>query len=168
MKIILIAAIGLNRELGKDNSLIWKLPDDLYRFSVITRDKMVVMGRKTLESIPGPLARREMVVLTRDKTISHSDKFQGSPIKTCTSIEEVFEYAKSKFKDEVYIIGGAEIYNQFLENADELDLTIIEEVQSDADVYFPVFEDKFYCNHAVEMYDARLDIKFKFTRWSKK
>lgn len=161
MKIILIAAIGLNRELGKDNTLIWKLPDDLYRFSVITRDKMVVMGRKTFESIPGPLARREMVVLS--KTLG-----EVASAKVCQSVEEVFEYAKSKFKEEVYIIGGAEIYNQFLENADELDLTIIEEVQQEADTYFPQFDHLFYCNQSVEMYDAKQDIKFKFTRWSKK
>lgn len=165
MKIILIAAIGLNRELGKDNTLIWKLSDDLYRFSVMTRDKMVVMGRKTFESIPGPLARREMVVLSKTLVLP---EVEVPHAKVCRTIEEVFEYAKSKFKEEVYIIGGAEIYNQFLENADELDLTIIEEVQQEADTYFPQFEHLFYCNQSVEMYDAKQDIKFKFTRWSKK
>lgn len=166
MKIILIAAIGLNREIGKDNELIWKLPDDLYRFSVITRDKIVVMGRKTLESIPGPLARREMVVLTKKPVINFYNN--KGIVKAVNSVEEVLEYAKSKFAEEIYIIGGAEIYNLFLENADELNLTIIQEIQSDADTYFPAFEHLFYCSHSVDMYDAAQDIKFKFTRWSKK
>lgn len=166
MKIILIAAIGLNRELGKDNTLIWKLPDDLYRFSVMTRDKMVVMGRKTFESIPGPLARREMLVLTKRPVVNfYNDK---GVVKALGLIEEVFEYCKAKFAEDVYIIGGAEIYRQFLPLADELDLTLIDAEDSEADTFFPEFEDKFYCNQQVNMKDEKQNIDFKFTRWSKK
>ena len=163
MKIILIAAIGRNRELGKSNELIWKLPDDLYRFSVMTRDKIVVMGRKTLESIPGPLARRDMLVLTTQPVVNfHNEK---GVVKAVNSVEEVIEYAKSKFAEEVYIIGGAQIYKEFLPLADELDLTLIDAEDSEADAFFPEFEDKWYCRQTVVMRDEKQSINYTFTRW---
>lgn len=166
MKIILIAAIGRNKELGKDNSLIWKLPDDLYRLSVMTRDKVVILGRKTLESIPGPLARREMLVLTRKPVTSfYNDK---GVVKAVESVEAVLEYCKEKFKDEVYVIGGAQVYKEFLSVADELDLTLIDAEDSEADAFFPDFEQDFYCRQSVNMKDEQQNIDYKFTRWVRK
>lgn len=166
MKIILIAAIGRNKEIGKDNSLIWKLPDDLYRFSVLTRDKTVVLGRKTLESIPGPLARREILVLTRKPVTSfYNDR---GVVKAVESVEAVLEYCKSKVTDDVYVIGGEEVYRSFLPIADELDLTLIDAEDLDADTFFPDFEQDFYCRQSVNMKDEQQKIDYKFTRWVRK
>lgn len=158
MKIILIAAIGKNREIGKNGNLIWKLKDDLYRFSVLTRDKVIIMGRKTFDSLPKSLDRREMVVLTKEQNKTHNNA------KFFNSINEIIEYVKDK--NEVYVIGGAEIYNQFLPLADELDLTLIDAEDKKADTFFPEFEDSFTL---MNVYSSEQDnIKFKFTRWALK
>ena len=169
MKIILIAAVGRNRELGKNNSLIWKLPDDLYRFSVLTRDHIVVMGRKTLESIPGPLARREMIVLTRQPIEGfYTEQNKNSPVKAFGSIDDVLTYCNSKNADKLFVIGGAEIYKQFLPLAHELDLTLIDDEEPKADAFFPEYEQDFIQEFAQGMRDERIKVDYKFTRWSRK
>ena len=159
MKIILIAAIGLKNELGQNGDLIWKLKDDLFRFSVLTRDHIVIMGRKTYESLPGPLKRREMVVLSSKKI---------EEVICFKNVIDAMEFAESRIADQVYVIGGAQIYKEFLQYADELNLTIINKEYDKADTYFPEFEDKFYQASSVNMTDEYTKIDYKFTMWVKK
>jgi len=130
-KIYLIAAIGENNELGKDNKLIWHLPGDLQFFKEKTLNKVIVMGYNTFKSLGRILPKRVHIVITS------KDNIDG--VLVFNSIEEVLNYIKDI--DEVYVIGGASIYNQFIDYCDGMYLTEIDK-SYDADVYFPKFNEE--------------------------
>ena len=145
--ISIIAAVGKNRELGKDNKLLWYIPEDFKRFKELTSGHVVIMGRKTYESLPEnfrPLPNRINVVITRD----FNYKIEG--VIVYHSLEEAIKNLESKFKDEVFIIGGASIYGQGIKYADKLYLTLVDKAYPNADAFFPdysqfkkiVFEEK--------------------------
>lgn len=127
----IIAAIGQNNELGKDNDLIWHLPGDLKFFKNVTMEKDVVMGSITFYSLPRLLPGRRHIVLT-GKNIDNDN------VIVIHSKEELIKYLK-EIKKEVMIIGGASIYAQMLEYADKMYLTHIDAVEDNADTYFPIF-----------------------------
>jgi dihydrofolate reductase len=136
-----IAAIGKNRVLGKDNQLLWQIPDDLRRFKQLTFGHPVVMGRKTFESIVAvlgkPLSGRTNVVVTRDES------WQYEGVLVAGSIEEAIGKAKTApGGDEVFIGGGGEIYRQALPFTDKLYLTLIDD-EKEGDSFFPEYEDEF-------------------------
>lgn len=139
--ISMIAAIGKNRELGKGNDLLWHIPDDLKRFRSITKGHPCIMGRKTFESILAiaghPLPNRTNIVVTRDKAWSHEGAL---PID---SIEEAIQLAKRKpGGEEVFIIGGGQIYAAAIGYTDKLYLTVIED-SKEADSFFPEYAPAF-------------------------
>ena len=128
--ITIIAAIGANNELGKDNDLIWHLPADLIRFKKVTTGHAIIMGRNTFESIGKPLPNRRSIIITRNT----SYKKEGCEV--VHSLEDAIKLIKDQ--DNAFIIGGAQIYHEAIEKnlVDQLDIT---EVHQDfnADVYFP-------------------------------
>ena len=128
--ISIIAAIGQNNELGKDNKLIWHLKKDLNNFKNLTMGKKIVMGANTYYSLPSKLENREYIVLSKKiKAIPQGQVF--------ADFKTLLAYLQS-LDEEVMIIGGAAIYELFLPYADRLYLTEIAS-HSDADTYFPVF-----------------------------
>jgi dihydrofolate reductase len=130
MKLSIIAALGKNNEIGQGNRLLCRLPDDLKRFKEITSGRAVIMGRKTFESLPkGALPNRKNIVISRNENL----KIEGATV--CSSLD----YALIKLMDEeeVFIIGGGEIYRQALAIADKLYLTKIHANFPEADVFFP-------------------------------
>ncbi|WP_219837498.1 type 3 dihydrofolate reductase [Paenibacillus sp. R14(2021)] len=131
MTLTLIAAMARNRVIGADNSMPWHLPAEMAHFRRTTSGKTVVMGRKTFQSLGGPLPKRRNVILTRDR---------GFAAEGCEVVHDV-EEAIAKFGDgeELMIIGGAEIYAQFLPRADKLLLTEVE-ADVEGDAYFPSFD----------------------------
>lgn len=132
MIISLIAAIGKNNELGKDNTLLWHLPADMKHFKEKTSGHTVIMGRKTFESIGQPLPNRRNIVVTRD------EKYTANGVEITHSLEESLKLALDKTTEsEVFIIGGAEIYRQAFEYANKLYITHIEAEDENADVFFP-------------------------------
>ena len=128
----MIAAVGKNGELGKNNQLLWKLDGDLPFFKRMTMGKPVIMGRKTFESLPGALPGRKNIVLTRSEAFSAPDVFTtgsaAAALALCGDAAEVF------------VIGGAQIYRLFLPLADALYLTEAEASDPSADAWFPVFD----------------------------
>lgn len=130
--VTIIAAIGLNNALGKDNDLIWHLPADLKRFKKTTTGFPIIMGRKTFESIGKPLPNRTNIIVTRNSDY----KQDGCLVKS--SLREAIDAIPDQ--EHVFIIGGAQIYHQAInENlADALDITLVHESFS-ADVFFPEF-----------------------------
>jgi len=128
----IIAAAGLDNSIGLDNKLLWHLPDDLKRFKSMTLEKNIVMGRKTFESFPKPLKNRNNIVLTSDNSyIGECEVF--------TSIKDLLY----KYKDqELLIIGGGEIYKQFIDICDVIELTVVNE-NFYADTYFPEIPESF-------------------------
>ena len=125
----MIAAIGKNNELGKDNNLIWHLPGDLKFFKNITMGKDIIMGSNTFYSLPKLLPGRRHIVLT-------SKNIDNDKITVVHSKQDLIEYLY-QVKKEVMIIGGASIYKQLLEYADNLYLTEINTTCNNADAYFP-------------------------------
>ncbi len=126
----MIAAVGRNGELGKDNALLWRLEGDLPFFKRVTMGCPVVMGRKTFESLPKALPGRKNIVLTRENGAfpgAYAAADIPSALRLCAGAEKMF------------VIGGAQIYRLFLPLADELYLTEAEAEAPDADAWFPAF-----------------------------
>lgn len=127
--ITLIAAIGKNNELGKNNDLIWHLPADLKRFKRVTTGHHILMGRNTYESIGKPLPNRTSVIITRN------NNYFVDGCLVVNSLQEAINITDGK---NAFIIGGAQIYKQAMASGlvDKLDITIVHE-NFDADVFFP-------------------------------
>ena len=130
-RITLIAAIGKNRELGLNNDLIWKIPEDLKFFKDNTMGKYIVMGFNTYKSLPKRLSDRKYIVLTSKNVILDDD------IIAVHNIDELIDFIKT-IDEEVMVIGGVSLYSQMMVYADKMILTEIDD-ESRADVYFPLF-----------------------------
>lgn len=139
--ISIIAAIGPNRELGKDNKLLWHIKKDFLHFKNITLGHPIIMGRKTFESIGKPLSGRINIVISRNTPNSPNAPNNLSPLWSY-SLEKAIAFAKTKDKQEIFIIGGASIYEQAIKYADKLYLTLIKG-KFDADVFFPDYSSFF-------------------------
>lgn len=130
----MIAAAAENNALGKDNDLVWHLPDDFKRFKILTTGHHIIMGRKTFESFPKPLPNRTHVVITRQKDYHP----EGAVI--AHSMDEAIQLAAND--DETFIIGGGEIYKLGIDRADKIELTRVHGT-FEADAFFPkIDEDK--------------------------
>ncbi|OGG15264.1 hypothetical protein A2773_03665 [Candidatus Gottesmanbacteria bacterium RIFCSPHIGHO2_01_FULL_39_10] len=134
--ISIIAAIGKNRELGKNNKLLWHIPEDLKFFKEKTRGHVVIMGRKTYESIGHPLPNRANIIITKNT------QFNVPGAITAHSLADALQKAQEVEKEEIFIIGGAKIYEQSLSLANKLYLTLIPG-KYDADVYFTEYQSLF-------------------------
>jgi len=133
----IIAAIGNNRELGKDNKLLWHIPGELPRFKQLTSHHPVIMGRKTYESIGKVLPGRTNIVLTSKLQTANSKQ---QDLIFATNISSALEIAKqSPSSEEIFVIGGARVYEQFIDLADRLYLTLVDMSDPTADAYFPPY-----------------------------
>lgn len=135
--ISIIAVIGKNRELGKENKLLWHISEDLKRFKKITQGHAVIMGRKTFESLGKPLPNRLNIIITRDKNYKQKNIncLNNENVFILSSLEKAIEFAKNN--GEVFIIGGGQVYRQGLPYADRLYLTLVDADCPEADTYFP-------------------------------
>ena len=138
MKVVLIVAMDKSRGIGRNNDLMWHLPEDMKFFKSTTTNHVVVMGRKNFESIPQrfrPLPNRENVILTRNTS------FQADGCTVVYSLDEYMDALESSDERIVFIIGGGEIYRLAME-ANIIDEMIITHVNDDfdADTFFPPFE----------------------------
>lgn len=132
--IALIAALSKNNAIGYQNKLLWNIPDDLAYFRRTTLNHPIIMGRKTYESIGRPLPNRTNIIITRNKD------FKVENCIICSSVEEAIEEGK-KYDNTIFVIGGAQIYEQSLKYADKLYLTLIDDIPQNADAFFPDFKD---------------------------
>ncbi len=124
----MIAAVGEGNELGKDNDLVWHLPDDFKRFKQLTTGHHIIMGRKTFESFPKPLPNRTHIIISRNKDYSPIDG------EVVFSLEEAIQLAQED--NSPYIIGGGQIYKQFMPIAEAIELTRVHG-KFEADTFFP-------------------------------
>ncbi len=131
----IIAVIGKNRELGEKNQLLWHVPGDLPRFKKLTMGHPVIMGRKTHSTFQykgGPLPGRTNIVITHDL------QYKKEGFVIVHSFEEALEIAKkSQGSEEIFIIGGGQIYAQAINKADRIYLTVVDARASSADTFFP-------------------------------
>ena len=131
----IIVAMGRNRVIGKDNSLIWHLPADLKHFKETTMGRPIIMGRKTFESVGKPLPGRTNIVVTRRKD------YRAPGCLSAGSVKQALELVAGE--PEVFIAGGGEIYKQSLPLADRMYITIIDH-DFEGDTFFPEFSRKIW------------------------
>jgi dihydrofolate reductase len=127
-----IAAMSLNRVIGAGNRIPWHLPEDFKWFKRMTTAHVIVMGRKTFESIGKPLPNRETIVLSRSE-------FKHPAVRTIRNLEELAVLAGER---QVFICGGAQVYAQALPLCSDLYLTLVKR-EAEGDAFFPPFEDQF-------------------------
>lgn len=159
--IIMIAAVAQNNALGKDNDLVWHLPNDFKRFKTLTTGHHIVMGRKTFESFPKPLPNRTHIVISRQKDY-HPEG--------CTVVHSISEALAICPKDEdTFIIGGGEIYNLAMPFADKLEITKVHH-EFDADAYFPSInpEDWELTSSDLQAKDDKHDYEYTYQTFYKK
>lgn len=133
MQIIAIAAVAEDRALGKNNDLLWHLPNDFKRFKQLTTGHYIIMGRKTLESFPKLLPNRTHVVVSRQKN------YQPEGVLVVANLQEALEQCKGQEK--VYVIGGGQIYQQSLPLCTHLEITLVHAPFHDAEVHFPEIDE---------------------------
>lgn len=131
MRISAIAAIGEQRELGAKNTLLWHIPGELPRFKRITTGHPIIMGRKTFESIGKVLPQRTNIIITRDPGYS----VEGG--KIVSTLNDALNIAKEIDSEEIFIIGGGQVFANALSIVTRLYLTIVHATFSQADVFFP-------------------------------
>lgn len=139
MRIAMIAAMANNRAIGKDNALLWNLPNDLKFFKDSTLGKPIIMGRKTFESIGRPLPGRENIVVTLDPDWNHDGVTVVHDLEL--ALQTASHAAEQSGASEVMVIGGAQIYQQALPWADRLYLTRVD-ADIDGDAFFPDFSEE--------------------------
>jgi dihydrofolate reductase len=143
--ISIIVACSENNVIGKDNGLIWRLSNDLKRFKALTTGHAIVMGRKTFEAIGRPLPNRRNIILSKNL-----ESMEGCEIMR--SADEVLELAKST-DEELFIIGGGQVYEQILPFADKLYLTLVHTV-AEGDTFFPTLNRDEWTEVARESFKA--------------
>lgn len=154
----LIAVIGKNRELGRQGKLVFELPEDMGYFKEKTMAHKVVMGRKTWESLPGKLAGRENIVVSRGE-VTGADKV----------VRDLSEYIRDNkdSTEEIFVIGGEAIYREFLPVADNLYLTEVDAEVTEADAWFPEFEHVEFEREVLG--EGRTeDLSYKFVRYERR
>ena len=125
--------------LEKDNQLLWHIPDDLQHFKRITHGGVIVMGRKTFESLPNLLPNRTHIVITR-QPIGYEGAVMAHSLQDAILLAKAYAHAKQQNK--IFIIGGGEIYHQSLEMADVLEITEVDTV-IEGDAFYPDIDEKF-------------------------
>lgn len=163
IRVVLIAAVALDHTIGVKGDLPWKLPKDLARFQRVTRGHAVVMGRKTLDTLPGALKDRVNIVVTRQAALPVPG------IHVAASIEAALHLAAALTppeRDRLYVVGGGEVYRGAMRFADELDITRVEG-QFGGDATFPDVEPQTWARVRVEPHapDERHGHAFTFEGW---
>ncbi len=161
MKITLVAAIASNNVIGKENSLPWNIPEDLKRFKQMTSGHTILMGRKTFDSIGRPLPNRQNIVMTKD------ENFEREGIKVINNFDDALELIKESNED-VYVIGGSNIYELFEPVANSLAITRILK-DFDGDAFFPDINwDLWQIEKEENFFDEKSNIKCKLIEYSRK
>lgn len=133
---IIVALAKKNRVIGKNNKLPWHIPEDLKHFKDVTEGHPVIMGRKTYESIGRPLPNRTNIAISRNKN------YNAPGCLVASSLADSIKLAKEKDPNEIFIIGGGQIFKEAIAITDKLYLTLVEG-DFDGDVYFPEYESTF-------------------------
>ena len=165
MTIKLIVAVDNNFGIGYKNELLFRVKEDLRRFRELTTGHFVVMGRKTYESLPKALPERINVVITHNKSYKPKDP----TVVVETDIKKIVSHYLNTGTQEkdLWVIGGAEIYKQFLPYVDEIELTIVHKDAEKVDAFFPIEEvlANFYGTNSERIFNEKYDCKVTFATY---
>jgi len=162
----MIAAVAENQVIGKNNDLVWRLPDDMKYFMETTQNHFVIMGRKNYDSIPekySPLPNRINIIITRQKD------YQADGCLVFDSLQKAFDYAENKGQSEVFVIGGGEIYTLALAKADKLYITEVK-ASFEGDTFFPEIDESKWLEVSRKPHsqDSRHHYNFDFVVYKRK
>lgn len=143
----IIVAVAKDNAIGKNNQLLWHMPADLKFFRKTTSGHTVIMGRKTFESVGKALPKRRNIVIT------HQENYEAENIEVVSSLAEAFALCKED-ADDVFIVGGAQIYEQSMPQTDKIYLTRINQEFDGADTYFPEIKDEEWQLENVEHHES--------------
>lgn len=144
MEIISIVAIGKNHVIGKNNQMLWHLPNDFKFFKTETTGHFIIMGRKTFESFPKPLPNRKHIVITQQKNYKAPEG-----VVVVDSLEKAIDFAKQHKQERVFIIGGGQIYALAQDIVTHLYITYVD-FEMEGDAYFPIFDKKAFTSELVQ------------------
>ncbi|MEY4383580.1 MAG: Dihydrofolate reductase [Bacteroidota bacterium] len=158
----ILVACDEKRVIGKNNTLIWHLPADLKRFKELTTGNVIIMGRKTFDSIGRPLPNRLNIVITRQTN------YQQEGVIIVHSLEEAILKAKSLHRGDIYIVGGAEIYQMAMKLADEIEVTLLHDI-FDGDAFFPEIDPTIWKEISSErgVTDEKNPYQYSFKKYKK-
>jgi dihydrofolate reductase len=159
-----ISAMAKNRVIGINNSLPWEIPEDMKFFRSKTKGHVMIMGRKTFESLGTPLPGRFHIIITRQKDY----RYEHPQVRVVGTVNDAVVFAKTllpQWPEEVFIIGGGEIYKESLPVTNKIYLTIIEK-EFDGDAYYPELPNCFQLIEKKEVADSA--IPFSFTTWERR
>jgi len=164
MEIISIVAIGRNHVIGKDNQMLWHLPNDFKFFKTETTGHFIIMGRKTFESFPKPLPNRTHIVITRQENYQVPEG-----VVVVQSLEAAIEYAKHKQQQRVFIIGGGQIYALAQKWITAMYITYVD-YEAEGDAYFPHFDKEAFTSECVykQLVDEKHPYAFEIYKYYKK
>lgn len=171
MKIYVIAAISRNRALGYQGKLIYNIREDLQRFRRLTERHTVIMGRKTFESLPnGALPLRHNIVISRTLPEADTNDWTSddTTLDVCTSLDEALDICRKRNEREVFIIGGASIYQQIVDMgiADKFYMTEVDDIPEHADCFFPEIPDNYDVEWA-EVHTTSKGLQYSFVDYYK-
>ena len=159
----LIVCRDNNNGIGKDNELLYHISEDLKRFKELTTNNIVVMGRKTFESLGNkPLPNRHNVVLTHDSLYFYYENEDYENLEFTNYFHYILNYNKSNPKKEIFIIGGQSIYELFLPIADKIYLTQVDDNSKEADTFFNFDKSKFELINSELHHDNNYDVDYYF------
>ncbi|MFW2136380.1 dihydrofolate reductase [Chryseobacterium sp. TY4] len=158
----IVVAMGKNNAIGKDNQLLWHLPEDLKHFKNLTSGHPIIMGRKTYESIGRPLPNRTNIVVSR------KENWFEEGILIVPSLKEALKHAR-KIDSEVFVIGGGNIYSQTIDLVDKLEVTIVDG-EMGADTFFPKIDSKIWAETKKECHskDEKNAFDYCFVTYERK
>jgi dihydrofolate reductase len=158
----IIAAVADNKAIGNGNKLIYRIANDMQHFKELTLGNVVIMGRKTYESIGRPLPSRDNIVITSHEL--SGDEYEN--LWAVRSLEEAYELAETLDGLKIYVIGGAQLYEAALPYTEWLDLTEVLDSPGNADAFFPSDLTEFLPVKQSEIYGSRLP--YRFATWRRK
>lgn len=160
MRLVIIAAVGGNRAIGRENGLLWRIPEDMRRFKETTFGHVVVMGRNTAISIDKPLVGRKNIVLARDLQIVPPYFHVVSSIKDALAL--------CRHENRIFFIGGAQVYAAALPLVSRMYLTEVHDSPPDADAFFPVFDRNEWMETSREPHERSDGLRFDFVEYERK
>lgn len=158
MIVSMIAAMGKNRVIGKDNDMMWRLPKEWKHFKETTTGHCIIMGRKNIEAQGRALPNRTNIVLTRSQDLT----FDGCVV--VNSLEAAFAYCKEKGEEEAFICGGGQIYELALPLADKIYLTVVD-YEEEGEVYFPEFDASKFSREELKSCSKSEDNQYAWTAY---
>jgi dihydrofolate reductase len=164
MKLKIIAAISIDGAIGNNNKLLWYIPEDLKHFKECTINKTLIVGANTYLALPEEAKNNRLYFILSSKKIE-----SASPHVIVKSKEELKSILSNNQKEEIWIVGGEKIYNEFIDDCDEIYITWVNKIFMDADKRFPIdkLNENFILTEDSNWLESRAGVKYKFCKYIK-